>query len=600
MDNMAALISAQVHEVGEELIRLARTPGKSVGQALHATLNRFLRWPFRADPGFAADLDGQRTRHFAALVYTATQNRPLTEPVEIPLDALACVIDVSERMDLEQFRAAYANVAHAKGLRKSPAPHLSGVPHTTVTLGIIFAAHTDLPTERLAEELEHLNQRTPSAQWPDMVVLLPTGTINYAVQFPGEGPTGDFLPPAEGASLSFTPPMYIVPVMKPAGTYSLNKMCAFLLAHLAIFSPGASLPNWAEVLEGAPRDFVTLGGYQYNLSGKLVPVPKHFYNDRYVPLRLTYIEDSQGNRLGALQFLPWQDGGVVLSVGKLPLEGLLVFLGKKALVRGGIVRRGDRQLSSVLPITQTDFGEMLNRIQKQSNMILRTDPTSFLVQKFADEGSSSPFMARVFMGVLHLRDGAFPDPARRQGFDKAYEFVMMALLNTRQTAQDITKLFSEHAQRVARGEVARVEGSNLYIDENIDKELRKQTEDFLNSAVRVLKQGMQDVTKALQVNIGFLFKKPGTFASGVAALQVSDANLAEYLRQTRQWSERLVQLRNAMEHTASVLPKLKYSRTSSGIEVEEPRISGQRLSEFVQFMIDRLACFVEEVTAHCL
>jgi hypothetical protein len=204
------------------------------------------------------------------------------------------------------------------------------------------------------------------------------------------------------------------------------------------------------------------------------------------------------------------------------------------------------------------------------------------------------------MGVLHLRDAAFPDPARRQDFDKAYEFVMMALLNTRKTAQDITKLFSEHAQRVARGEVARVDGPNLYIDENIDKELRKQTENFLNGAVRVLKQGMQEVMKTLQVNIGFLFKKPGTFASGVAALQVSDANLAEYLRQTRQWSERLVQLRNAMEHTSSVLPKLKYSRASSGINVEEPHISGQPISEFVQFMIDRLACFVEEVTAHCL
>src|SRR5467141_262359 len=117
MDNMAAPISAQVHEAGEELIRLVSTPGKSVGHTLHTTLNRFLRWPFRAAPGFAIDLDGQRTKHFAVLVYTTTQNRSLTEPAEIPLDSLACVIDVSELMGLEQFRAAYANVAHAKSLR---------------------------------------------------------------------------------------------------------------------------------------------------------------------------------------------------------------------------------------------------------------------------------------------------------------------------------------------------------------------------------------------------------------------------------------------------------------------------------------------------
>src|SRR6266436_3397271 len=127
---MSALISTQVHEAAEELIRLARTPGGSVGQELHTTLNRFLSWPYRAALGLATGVDGQRTKQFAVVIYTRTQNEPSTEPVEIPLDALACVIDVSERMDLEHFRAAYANVAHAKSLRKSPAPHLGGVPHT--------------------------------------------------------------------------------------------------------------------------------------------------------------------------------------------------------------------------------------------------------------------------------------------------------------------------------------------------------------------------------------------------------------------------------------------------------------------------------------
>lgn len=33
-----------------------------------------------------------------------------------------------------------------------------------------------------------------------MVAVLSTGTINYAVQFPGEQVIGDFLPHAEGAT----------------------------------------------------------------------------------------------------------------------------------------------------------------------------------------------------------------------------------------------------------------------------------------------------------------------------------------------------------------------------------------------------------------
>ena len=596
---MTNLISSQVHQAGEELTRLGLNPGSNFGQALNAAMNRFLGWPFRTDPGFATDIDRQRTEHFASVVYTRPQSNSPIEPVEVPADALACVIDVTQNMDLEQFRVAYGKIAQAKGLKKNPTPHVTGVPSTTVTLGIIFAIHTGLPLETFAEELDRLNQKTPSALWPDMVVVLSKGVISYAVQFPGEAPMGDYLPPAE-ATPSFTPPMYIVLVMKPAGSYSFNKMFAFLLAHLAIFSPGASLPNWAEVLEDTPKEVLTLCGYQYNLNGQLVPVPRQFYNDRYIPPRPVHIEDRGGNLLATLQFLPWQDGGVVLSQGKLPLDGLLIFLGKKALERAGIIRRGNRQLSYALPITQADFGEMLNRIQRQSNMIVRTDPTSFIVQKFADEGSSSPFMARLFIGNFRLREAVFSDASNREEFDKAYEFVLTTLLNTRTTAQGIHKLFTQHAQRIARGEITRVQGQTLHIDENIDRELRKETENFLNGAVRALKQGMQDVTKALGVNLSFLFKKSSTFVSGVAALQVSDPALAEYLRQARQWTERLVECRNEMEHTASVLPKIRYSQASGSIHAHEPQISNLPVSEFVKFIMDRLACFVEEVTAHCI
>jgi hypothetical protein len=598
MDQKTLLVSSQVCEAGKELTRLAQTLDQSIVQALPKALNNFLAWPFRASAGFGIDASGQKTMSFDTVVY-ATTGANFAEPTEVPADSLACVIDVTENIDLEELGRSYSKIAQAKTLKKSTVPHVSGVPQTTVTLGIIFAIKTRLPIERLAEELDRLNRRTPSAQWPDMMVVLTTGTVNYAVQFPGESALGDYLPPAEGALLGFTPPFYVVPVVRPAGEYTFNKMLSFLLAHLAIFSPGTKLPNWADVLDGTPKEALTLGGYQYNLAGQLVPVPKEFYNDRYAPPPPVHLYDPQGGHLASLQFLPWQDGGVVLTAGKLPLEGLLVFLGKNALKRGGVVKRGDRQLSYVLPITRADFGRMLDRLQKQSNLILRNDPASFILQKLAHEGSTSPFMARLFLGLVYLRDTAFPDVAKRKDFDKAYEYVMMALLNLRKTVHDITHLYDDYSVKIARGEIVRIQGQTIYIDENIDRELRKLTEDFLNSAVRVLKHGMQDVTNSLHVNIGFLFKKPATFARGLTALRSSDPNLAEYLLQTRKWSERLVECRNAIEHGASVLPRVRYTQNLATIKAEEPYLSGQPLSEFVRFIMDRLACFVEEVTAHC-
>ena len=103
---MTASISTQIQEASQELIRLARTPDGTVIPALRATINRFLGWPFRADPGFAASDDGQRTENFAIVVHTRSSAVPLGEPVEIPADTLACVIDVSENLDLEQLCAA--------------------------------------------------------------------------------------------------------------------------------------------------------------------------------------------------------------------------------------------------------------------------------------------------------------------------------------------------------------------------------------------------------------------------------------------------------------------------------------------------------------
>jgi hypothetical protein len=588
-------LSQQFFEAGQELTNAS---SGSITLTLNEILNRHLGWPFKAATGAAIDLDGQKTSTFGTLIYTTSAAESTTEPVEISADSLACVVDVYETLDLAGLQSAYGRIAQVKRLRKSKAPETKGVPQTTTTLGVIFVANTTVPIETLAEELDHLNRQTPSWQWPDMIVVQSKATINYAVQFPGEKILGDFLPPAEGALAGGVPPMYIIIAMKPTGERTFNRMCAFIIAHLAIFSPGAALPKWIEILENTPKDVMALCGYQYNLRGDLLPVPRQFYNDRYFPPPPLRIEDPQGNLLSTIQFLPWQDGGVVLLRGKLPLEGLLVFLGKEAL-KGKITRDG-LQISYVLPIAQSDFNVLLERIQRQSNMRVRNDSTQWVVQKFADEGSSSPFMARLFIGLMHLRDAVFPDPANRQAFDKPYEFVLVTLLNTRTTAQDIAKLFTDHARKVGSGEIARVQGQALHIDENIDKELRKHTEDFLNSAVRVLKQGMQDVTNALGVNIGFLFKKSTTFATSVAAIRATDPELADYLSQARQWTERLVEARNAMEHTASVLPKIQYSQSGNSIQAHEPQISNQPVTEFVKFMMDRLACFVEEVTAHCL
>ena len=295
--------------------------------------------PSRPRPALVVGDDGSRTDAFACVVHTTPARNDGAGG--FPADCVAAVIDASENLNLEGLRVAYARIAQAKRLKKKPAPRVAGAPPTTtVTLGIVLAQRSDLPLETLGEELNRLNVATPGRERPDMLVVASTGVINYGVQFPSESVTGDFLPPGEGALEAYTPPVYIIMVMRPSGDFSLNKMMAFLIAHLEIFSPGAKVPRWIEVLKGVTpngRDSLGVsiqsGRPTWSASRKSSTTTVTW---RRSPVR---IEDQRGNLLGMLQFLPWQDGAaILLEESELPLDCLLVFLGAEALKRGGIMR----------------------------------------------------------------------------------------------------------------------------------------------------------------------------------------------------------------------------------------------------------------------
>ena len=104
--------------------------------------------------------------------------------------------------------------------------------------------------------------------------------------------------------------------------------------------------------------------------------------------------------------------------GNFPLEAFLLFAGRDVLKGQNIFKRSDEQISPVLPITLETFNQILTRIQNQSNMVVRVDPTKFISQKFADEGSASPFWARLFLGILRLADIAIVDAGKRGEFHK--------------------------------------------------------------------------------------------------------------------------------------------------------------------------------------
>ena len=591
-------LAAQIARVGALLID---APADTLPDELVKRLNDMVGRPFKAAIGTAFDRDGRMSAPASVMIFAGEPgpSKVEGEGINVEADQLACLVDVTHTLDLEKLRAAYARIAHAKTLNKAPAA--AGVMRTTITFGVIFAVVSAVPLEALAAELDRLNQQTGDHNWPDMVVVASHGLISYAAQIPGDAKlSGQWMPPAEGALCKFVPATYVVMVIKPSdGGSTFNQMMHTVLAHLWLFCPGADLLDREEVVKGVENLGFVQVGYQYNLAGELKLVPPEQIQGRMMPLRPYFVEDRRGKPLAALKFFPWQDGGVIVASGQLPLDGMLVFFANSQILRrAGTIRHGEFQVSHVLPITERDFHEMLQRFQQRSNMIVRRAPGKWVVRKYADEGSSSPFMARLFLGMLTLSE-AMPT-TEREALDTVYEPLITTLMEIRGTAKELTDLYTGHAGKIADGSIVQMQGASIHISESIDRQLRKLIDEFLTTATRSFKDRMQRVTSALGVNIGFLYQKQGAFEAGLAAMMQADRPLAEYIHEARQWGQVLVDARNDMEHNGWRLPAPEYAEAGGVVSVAEPLISGQPVTAFAIQMTDRLMCFVEDVTAHCI
>jgi len=575
--------------------------GESLAVKMPEVLSAYLGTAFAVHAGYIAAAVGREVLNFHAIVHTARSSPRAFQPEEV-----ACVIELVEGLDLASLTTAYGKIAAAKALPKSPLPKSGTTVRTDRTLGIILAKSSTVAMDALAEELDRLNQQNPSSNWPDMIAVLGVGTLNYAVQFPGEGVLGDLVPPAADTTSERRPAMYVVMALKPAGDFTFNKVISYLIAHLGIFAPSANLPKFLEILEGTTNKSIILSGYQWDINNNLVPVPPEFRNDRYIPPQPYRIEGPNGEPLALLQYLQWKDGAVLMLTslmpkGAIPLDGLMVFLGKAAMQSGYIVRRPpSTQLSNVLPINQQDFQMLLQRIQNQSNMKVVLHSPGWVFQKFSDEGSRSPFMTRLFIGVTRLRDQVYFDKASIDAYDNAYNFALTTMLDVRTLAAEISTLVQNHLSRVSSGAIVKVAGNNIRIDESIDRDLRTKVESFLVAAARVLKKGLQEYSVFLGKDIGFLFKKETTFLNEIGALRTVDPLLADYLVSVRTWSEPLQLTRNSIEHATWVPPKITYRQNGQKVEALEPQLVQMPVSQYVDFTTDRLSCFIEEFSVHCL
>lgn len=544
--------------------------------------------------------DGRHSEPFATIVIAATNDSAILEAGVYSANHCAAVFDVVGTLDAKALEASYERIAAAKRLRKHASIPESSQPHTNVTLGLVLAQQCTLASNELMDEIQRLNAKRDSREWPDMITVFTVGVVNYAVQFPGESISGDYLPPAANAFEHSAPPIYIVPVIKPAGDDSFGRMLAFLIGHLSFYTPGALLPNRSVFLEGMTDQVIIGVGYQYDLQGILLPVPEERYLERQLPIVPFQVEDSQGTVLATVRFVPWQDGGIVILRGTFPLEAILLFGGPDLVRRGGVSRPNDIQISNVIPLSESNFVGMLKSFQRKSNLVVRQQEAKWTIQKIGDEGTETPIIGRLHLGLLRIRDIVCHTEAARMRFDEKYEIVLSSFMSARSTAHEMKTRWLQHEKDVASGKVSRMQGKTIHVDESIDKELKAGIESFVNASVRVVKMGMQQLAKEYGVDVGCLFQQDNKFAEKIEAMRDEHPLLADYLLDARQWTEPLVALRNKIEHEGWMRSRVTYSASGVRVSALQPVIDDVPLIVYAESMLDRVACFVEEITAYVL
>jgi hypothetical protein len=210
-------VAVRIHKDAEELLRLAKEHDGDLSDGLSAVLGNLLVWPYSCGPVSIRELEGVDDPVFRSTVYTSARNQTRDGVTLISAENVACAFLVASLLTPEELRTGYRRIGAIKRVRRPPRTQMD-YPINDVPLGIIFCIDSEMSLEQIAQEIVALNKTVPSTEWPDMVVVLQKGTINYAVQIEGDKIRGNFLLPNTTDFPVF--PMYVHVFARGVGLYS--------------------------------------------------------------------------------------------------------------------------------------------------------------------------------------------------------------------------------------------------------------------------------------------------------------------------------------------------------------------------------------------
>lgn len=197
-----------------------------------------------------------------------------------------------------------------------------------------------------------------------------------------------------------------------------------------------------------------------------------------------------------------------------------------------------------------------------------------VVRKISDIGTSEPWSARMWFGILQIRDHALKAGERRgeleceeksKPFDKVYRPLISNLEDAYNSLTNLEKLIAQHEKDLLDNKVLRITENQHTVEHPIDQEVKILFRAFVNSLATALKQ-LQHVCMTIDdsLDFGFLFMKPENFDKKVAEIEKQNNVLLGLLPVIKEFrplsNEIIVCNRNPIEHPEDgfMLPDIEY------------------------------------------
>lgn len=224
---------------------------------------------------------------------------------------------------------------------------------------------------------------------------------------------------------------------------------------------------------------------------------------------------------------------------------------------------------------------------------------AFQVRKIADVGSSTPWIARLWVGMAQIRDQVLEETQRTK-FDNKYMPILENLFECYDAMNSLNKVISEHLAKVESQQIFKFQHNNNFnITETIDFRINQLLKDFFIKG-NIAMNHLFPLSKFMGCNISFLRKKKDKeFERGAKKLVShlpASRSLVDMLRKDRKaWHKYFVGLRDAFEHDTIGSLTVRYSGKPGNVRAYLPTIDNTQLCDLTSKMWGNLFEFVEDV-----